>query len=55
MSKEQWFRHFERLRAELPATVSDNVLVEMARDREIEEAVECADLVRLRAKENADG
>ena len=50
MSKESWFRHYEQLQAEHPDECDDN-LSEMARDREIDEMADQADLLVDQAKE----
>lgn len=50
MSKESWFRHFEQLEAEFPEE-SDDKLCEMAREREIDEMADQADMMVDRAKE----
>ena len=51
VSKDSWFRHFEQLEAEHP-DLSDDTLAEMAREREIDEMADQADLAVDQAKES---
>lgn len=53
MSKEAWFRHFERLQAEFPDERPD-LLAEIARERMIDEPLGWADLARLREREQRE-
>lgn len=53
MSKEDWLRHYERLRNRYPS-LPDDVLAEAARDAERDEIAERADMARMRAKEERD-
>lgn len=51
MSKEAWFRHFERLQKRYPS-LPDYVLAEAAQDALRDELAEKADWARLLKKEN---
>jgi hypothetical protein len=55
VSKEAWFRHFERLQAELPG-LPDDQLAELARAEQLSEmtALDWADLQRKRRREETD-
>jgi len=51
MSKEDWFRHFERLDAEHPG-LSEEELSDMASDAQIDEMADRADMIKDERKHN---
>lgn len=53
MSKEAWFRHFERVKAEHPE-LPDELAAEVALDWLREEMADKADMEWLRRKEGGD-